>query len=130
MNKPCVLISRCILGVPCRYHGKTHRMGHRIGRPGLVARLRKRYTLIDVCPEVDAGLPVPRPQTRIIGDRWICDGEDITQAFALGRLLTLVAAHTHRCHRAYMLRGSPACDPETGMTGKALREQGLTVIRV
>ena len=61
--KEVVLISRCFLGVPCRYHGKTTCWtGKPIGRPGLVARLRKRYTLLDVCPEVDGGLPVPRPQ--------------------------------------------------------------------
>ena len=59
--RPAVLVSRCLLGIPCRYHGSETVMGRHIGRPALIARLRKKYELLDVCPEVDAGLPTPRP---------------------------------------------------------------------
>ena len=73
-EKPAVLVSRCLLGVPCRYHGQTQVRGHRIGRPALIAKLQQDYRLIDVCPEVDAGMPTPRPRTDIVDGRWISDG--------------------------------------------------------
>ena len=47
-----ILISRCLLGVPCRYDGKS------VPVPGLEEALtRAGHTLIPVCPEVDGGLP-------------------------------------------------------------------------
>lgn len=129
-NRPAVLISRCLLGIPCRYHGRTHVRGKRIGRPDLVRRLRQRYRLIDVCPEVDAGLPVPRPPTRIVDGRWICDGRDVTAAFRRGARLALAAARKHGCQKAYLLARSPACDRDRGAAGRLLAEHGIKVHRV
>jgi len=129
MQRPCVLISRCLLGVPCRYHGRLYVMGYRIGRPALVERLRKRYTLIDVCPEVDAGLPVPRPPTRIIDGKWICDGRDVTADFRRGAEIALKQAQLHNCKRAYLKARSPSGDSRFGMCGMLLREHGIKVIR-
>jgi hypothetical protein len=45
-----ILVSRCLLGVPCRYHGRE---------PATHCRIRRllaggRYVVTDVCPEVDA----------------------------------------------------------------------------
>ena len=129
-KKPAVLVSRCLFGLPCRYHGRDTARGKPIGRPGLIRRLAKRYRLIDVCPEMDAGLPVPRPATRIVDGRWICDGEDVTEIFQRGAELTLQAAEEHGCEKAYLLRDSPACDKCKGAAGKLLCEHGITVIRV
>ena len=129
-DKSAVLISRCLLGLPCRYHGRSSAFGKSIGRPQLVERLRKRYRLIDVCPEVDAGLPVPRPPTRIVKGRWICDGEDVTAAFDRGAQLALARARENGCKRAYLLRGSPACDKTFGMCGVLLAKHGITVVSV
>lgn len=128
-KKECVLVSRCLFGTPCRYHGKKYVMGHRIGRPGLIERLRSRFRLIRVCPEVDAGLPVPRPPTRIVDGRWICDGKDVTAIFARGAELTLETARKYGCKRAYLLKDSPACDACKGAAGKLLVANGITVIR-
>jgi len=125
-----VVVSRCLLGIPCRYHGQRCRMGRPIGRPGLIARLRRRYRIIDICPEVDAGLPVPRPPTRIRDGRWLCAGRDVTAAFARGAALARLACLRHGVRKAYLLRGSPACDREFGSAGRLLRESGITVIGV
>ena len=129
-GRPAVLVSRCLLGVACRYHGKTHRMGRRIGRPGLIERLRRSYRLVDVCPECDAGLPTPRPPTRIVDGRWICNGRDVTAVFRHGAEMALAAARREGCGRAYLLRGSPACDRISGMCGQLLEEHGIRVIGV
>lgn len=129
-DKPAVLVSRCLLGVPCRYHGRTHARGHRIGRPSLIARLRQRYRILDVCPEVDGGLPIPRPPTRIINGRWMSAGQDVTTAFVRGSLLALTVAQANAVHRAYLLRGSPACDRDCGSLGCLLRACGIRVFAV
>ena len=128
---PAVLVSRCLLGIPCRYHGRsTTRWGKPIGRPSLIARLRARYRLIDVCPECDAGMPTPRPPTRIVDGRWICDGVDVTAVFQRGAEIALAAALREGCRRAYLLRGSPACDRDHGMCAQLLKEHGIKVIAV
>ena len=130
ISLPAVLVSRCLLGVPCRYHGKTHRIGKRIGRPALIRRLRKRYRIVDVCPECDAGLPTPRSPTRIVNGRWICNGQDVTAVFKEGAKIALTVARREGCQRAYLLRGSPACDRDNGTCGQLLREHGIRVISV
>ena len=130
ISRPAVLVSRCLLGVPCRYHGKTHRMGKQIGRPGLIERLRKRYRIIDVCPECDAGMPTPRPPTRIVDSRWVCNGHDVTSVFRDGAEIALAAARREGCQRAYLVRGSPACDRNNGMCGQLLQKHGIKVIAV
>lgn len=130
-SKPVVLISRCLLGVPCRYHGRRYtRWGKRIGRPQLIARLRKRYTLIDICPEVDAGLPTPRPPTRKENGRYIAAGADVTAVFLAGAKLALRLAQRHHVERAYLLRGSPSCDSIDGATGCLLRQHRIRVCPV
>src|SRR3972149_230329 len=63
MSAPTVLVSLCLGGVLCRYHGQRYRMGHDLTLPhSVVHRLRAAgYRLGPVCPEIDGGLPVPRP---------------------------------------------------------------------
>ncbi len=53
--KEPVLISACLLGIPCRYHGRRAKM-----RTELIERLQKRYVLVPVCPEQLGGMPTPR----------------------------------------------------------------------
>jgi len=126
-----VLISRCLLGEPCRYHGRTTtRWGMHLGRPALVTRLSARYSLIPICPEVDGGMPTPRPPTQIKRGRWICDGKNVTKLFRAGTVGALRLARLYKAKRAYLLKGSPACDPEKGMCACALRKAALRIIGV
>ena len=55
MEKPVLLISRCLLGENVRYDGVPKPQS-----PGLEA-LRQHYTLLPVCPEVEFGMATPRP---------------------------------------------------------------------
>ena len=59
-HRPRILISRCLLGEAVRYDG-----GHRHA-PSLVAALRREAELVPICPEVEAGLGVPRPPIRLL----------------------------------------------------------------
>ena len=121
-----VLVSRCLCGVPCRYHGREM---------GVHSRVRQllasgRYRLIEVCPEVDAGLSTPRPPTRIRNGRCLCAGQDITAAFERGAEIALARAKESGAERAYLVSGSPSCDGDTGITGKALAQAGLRIIKI
>ncbi|MBN2193342.1 MAG: DUF523 domain-containing protein [Polyangiaceae bacterium] len=106
------------------YHGR--RLGIELlplhGR--VVARIRKlaesgRYELVAVCPEVDAGLPVPVPPTRLAADgRLVCGGKGVTEAFRHGGELAVEAARAASATKAYLIRGSPSCDRERGGGGE------------
>jgi len=132
MDRIPILVSRCLLGVPCRYHGRTPRGG----TPGHAhCRIRAlertgRYLLVDVCPEVDAGLPTPRPPTRRVCGRLVCGGEDVTEAFDAGAELALAAAEGSGAVKAYLVRGSPACDKHSGVAACLLARHGLTIVAV
>lgn len=55
-------VSRCLLGEPVRYDG-----GHKLDRY-LVNTLGQFVEWVPVCPEVEMGLPTPRPFMRLVGD--------------------------------------------------------------
>jgi len=57
--KEPMLISACLLGVPCRWHGRRAKR-----RDGLIARLKSRSVLVPVCPEQLGGFPTPRSLNR------------------------------------------------------------------
>lgn len=129
---PAVLVSRCLLGIPCRYHGLeiVRGTGRHIGRPALIARLREKYELVDVCPEVDAGLPTPRPPIRLVSGRTMYDGKDISEQLLRQARKILKLARDRQVEKAYLLKSSPTCDPEVGLCGRLLREAGIKTIRV
>lgn len=55
-------VSRCLLGERVRYDGK-------LKRSGLIAdRVAGLFDFEPVCPEVEAGYPVPRPPVQLVGD--------------------------------------------------------------
>ena len=49
-----VLVSACLLGVSCRYDGRSK------GHP-LAGELLQKHTVVPVCPEQLGGLTTPRP---------------------------------------------------------------------
>ena len=57
-----VLVSACLLGVPCRYDGQSK-------RHPLAQELCRRHRVIPVCGEIFGGLPTPRPPAEICGHR-------------------------------------------------------------
>jgi len=60
-NKLPIGVSRCLLGHAVRYDGdsKAHNT--------VIEKLGKIFELLPVCPEVEAGLSVPRPPVRLTG---------------------------------------------------------------
>lgn len=58
-NKPLVGISQCLLGYAVRYDGTS--------KPSSIVleQLNELFELVPVCPEVEAGLPIPRPPVQL-----------------------------------------------------------------
>lgn len=130
-----VLISACLLGLPCRWHGRRAKKRER-----LIARLKERYVLVPVCPEQLGGMPTPRTSEMLDGTgaevldgrlRLIAPetGADVTEFHVNGARYTVELAEIVGARRAYLKGGSPSCDRE-GVAGELLRRAGITVIRV
>ena len=81
-----ILVSACLLGIGCRYDGK-----HKADPE--VLKLKERYNLIPVCPEIFGGLPTPRVPSERIGDKVMMkDGRDVTENYQKGAEEASVAA--------------------------------------
>lgn len=142
VGRECVLISLCACGVPCRYHGLTHKMGQRLIKRKRVEELKSKYNVIPICPEMMGGLPTPRCATKVVwvgeephvtnrktGDREF-NGTDLTEAYKKGAEWTLWMAELFNCRKAYMLKMSPACDPKEGVAARLLSKNGVKVIGI
>ncbi len=60
--RPRIAVSSCLLGNPVRYDG-TDKFNDLICN-----HLAKQFELVAICPEVDAGLGIPRPPVRLTGN--------------------------------------------------------------
>lgn len=135
VNAEPVLISACLLGIPCRWHGRRPKK-----REKLIRRLKKKYVLVPICPEQLGGMPTPRSGERLYGTgKEVLDGrlriiapetgKDVTRFHVNGAKHTLEIARIVGTQRAYLKGGSPSCDRE-GVTGELLKRAGIKVIRV
>jgi uncharacterized protein YbbK (DUF523 family) len=130
-----VLVSRCLLGEPVRWHGKKLSMSSWLRKwlaehPGA--------EIVPVCPELLGGLGVPRPPVkRRKGHVFITcadkskrkqvTGPEVTEEFRAGAVETLRIAEQEGCSTAILCKWSPSCDA-TGVTGKLLISHGIAVI--
>jgi uncharacterized protein YbbK (DUF523 family) len=135
VDRQPVLISACLLGIPCRWHGRRPKK-----REKLIERLQRKYVLVPVCPEQLGGMPTPRTGEYLKGTgaqvldeglRIIAPetGEDLTDFHVNGARYTLEIAEILGARRAYLKGGSPSCDRH-GVTGELLSRGGIRVIRI
>ena len=98
-----LLISACLLGVSCRYDGKSKPLGE-------AAKLMDKYELIPVCAEIFGGLPTPRAPAEICGDKVVTkDGRDVTLEYLRGAEEVLRLAKLFGCKKALLKERSPSC---------------------
>ena len=98
-----LLISACLLGIPCRYDGKNKPLSG-------IERLREKYELIPVCPEQLGGLPTPRtPSERREGRVVMADGTDVTAQYHKGARTALELCQRGGCIAAVLKERSPSC---------------------
>lgn len=97
-----VLVSACLLGLPCRYDGRFV--------PTDLSELKRVAAIVPFCPEIYGGLPTPRPSAERVGN---CvktrDGADVTEAFQQGATLAVETAKALDCHYALLKDKSPSC---------------------
>ena len=98
-----ILVSACLLGVPCRYDG--------LSKPNeKVLALSKTHTLVPVCPEQLGGRPTPRNPVELKNGRvQEQDGTDHTQAFLQGARQTVRIATIAQADCAILKAKSPSC---------------------
>jgi len=121
-----LLISRCLLGDPCRYDGKSKPLSAET-----LEMLRERYQLIPVCPEVLGGLPTPRTPSERQGDRVVMKtGADVTEEYRIGAEAALRAAQENQVCAAVLKERSPSCGKgeiyDGSFTGTLIEGNGVT----
>ncbi len=107
-----IIISSCLVGESCRYDGNSFPTPY----TELLHELIMRGLAISVCPEVEGGLPTPRPSAEIIEDR-VCieSGEDITESFQAGcdKVLDTIRSQEQEPFLAILKSRSPSCGVST-----------------
>ena len=98
-----ILISACLLGLPCRYDGDS--------RPcNAVKELQKQHTLIPFCPEIYGGLPTPREPAERMGNSVVNRaGRDVTAEYRRGAEGALALCRMYGCSCAVLKEKSPSC---------------------
>ena len=99
-----ILVSACLLGIPCRYDGKSKPCKE-------VTGLAQIHCLIPVCPEVLGGLPTPRKPAEIQKGGQVINraGEDVSRQYANGAEKALRIAREKGCTLAILKEKSPSC---------------------
>jgi len=125
-----LLVSECLSGAPCRYHGRPEtRYRRRVDR---IAAELGADRIEWCCPETLGGLPTPRPAGRRRKGRiWadgIVGGTDLTPAFERGARRAVALAKRVKPCAIVLCAKSPSCDPEWGLAGRRLRELGVPII--
>ena len=143
-----VLVSACLIGKPVRYNGGNNRCNSTI-----LQRWLREGRVVPVCPEVEGGLPVPRPAAEITGGaggRKVLSGEarvmnakarDVSAEFIAGARHALQLAREKGIRIAVLKEGSPSCGSgytydgsftrmriqQPGVTAAMLQEAGIKV---
>ena len=103
--KETILISACLVGDNVKYNGGNNQID--------IKALEKEYNLIPFCPEVEGGLPTPRPPAEIVCDNPLrlinIEGKDVTQEFILGAKKAVALAKKEGITKALLKAKSPSC---------------------
>lgn len=119
-----VLVSSCLLGIPCRYDGKSAPL------EGL-AELASKVELVPVCPEQMGGLATPRPPAERVGDKVLTkEGGDVTEQYRRGAEIAAALAELTDCDCALLKAKSPSCGDgliyDGTFTGTKVAGNGVT----
>ncbi|NTG49467.1 DUF523 domain-containing protein [Agrobacterium rhizogenes] len=146
MNK--ILVSACLMGHAVRYDGRSKPLIH-----PAIDRWREEGRLVTICPEMSAGMAVPRPPAEIsdgatgedvlAGTAQVMEisGADVTDGFRQAAENALALARETGCRYALLIDGSPSCGsgfiydgtfsggrhPGDGVTAALLKRAGIEV---
>jgi uncharacterized protein YbbK (DUF523 family) len=132
-----VLVSACLLGDPVRHDAR-----HKLSRHPVLQRWIEEGRVVRVCPEIEGGLPVPRPAAEIaggaggrrvlLGEARVVTrgGEDVSAAFVKGAQAALALTAKHGIRVAVLKARSPSCGSSESydgtFEGTLVEEPGVT----
>ncbi|MGV1790684.1 DUF523 domain-containing protein [Rhizobium sp. A37_96] len=111
-----ILVSACLMGHAVRYDGNSKPLVH-----PAIDRWREEGRLVTICPEMSAGMAVPRPPAEIAdgatgedvlaGTARVMEiaGGDVTAEFLQAAENALTLAEETGCRYALLIDGSPSC---------------------
>jgi len=143
-----ILVSACLVGHAVRYDGRAKPLLH-----PAIERWRAEGRLVTICPEMSAGMPVPRPPAEIAdgatGEEVLAGtarvieltGGDVTEEFQQAAGNAVALARQTGCRFALLIDGSPSCgsgfiydgtfsgrrQAGSGVTAAALKAAGIEV---
>ena len=132
-----ILISACLLGKTVRYDGKTLPVSD-----NLLERWMAEGRVISVCPEVDAGMSIPRAPAEITAGTGydvlagtakvlLENGDEVSVYFEKGAQLALALCQKNNIKVAVLTEGSPSCGSSSIYDGSFTRQKiagvGVTV---
>lgn len=98
-----ILVSACLLGLDCKYDG-----GNNYNKN--IEKLKNKYNLIPVCPEIFGGLSTPRHPSERLKEKIITKtGNDVTIQYKKGAEETLKLAKLYNVKLAVLKERSPSC---------------------
>ena len=131
-----IICSACLLGIPCRYDGKS--------KPDKkVLKLLWKEMLIPICPEQLGGMTTPRQAAEQKGRKVVnYAGEDVTKYFQKGAEEVLKVANIFGVKKAILKQRSPSCGngqiydgtfskkiiKGDGFTTRLLKKNGIKVL--
>jgi len=146
-----ILVSACLLGRPVRYDGR-----HLAVKASLLDRALTQWQeegrVVSVCPEVDAGMSIPRAPAEISGGNALGviagsakvvdnEGDDLSAYFIEGASIALALCQKYNVKIAMLTEFSPSCGssaiydgrftdhkiPGAGVTATLLQQHGIKV---
>ena len=133
-----IVVSACLMGRNCKYNGGNNY------NEKLVQMLQDKE-VIEVCPEVAAGMPVPRPTVEIFNGRVIReDGSDWDTVYRKGVDTVMEQLEDEDIEYAVLQSRSPTCGVKQiydgtfsktrvdgqGLLAEALAKRGIKLIDV
>lgn len=124
VKRKIILCSACLLGIKCRYDGKSKANKK-------IIELSKKEILIPVCPEQLGGLPTPRELAEQRGKKVITkSGKDVTKNFKMGAKQVLKLAKLFGIKKAILKQKSSSCGCgkiyDGSFTRKLIKGDGVT----
>jgi len=119
-----IIVSKCLLGYNCRYDGQNCLSEK-------VCKFCEGHTVIEICPEVDGGLPTPRTPSERVGCKVLMkDGRDVTSEYNIGARKALEEAIAQKADFAILKTKSPSCGKgliyDGSFTGNKIPGNGVT----
>lgn len=130
-----IAVSSCLLGINCKYNGKSNYNEE-------ILKLKDKYELIPICPEVLGGLSIPRTPAEILNNKIINQiGIDVTNNYIDGANKALQILKDNNINIAILKAKSPSCGKGeiydgtfthtlikgNGITSQLFLDNGITV---